>query len=261
MQLCDNYDDIHSFLSFGALGMVEPPAFCTGRSAIVTRNLRASRNNLSLCGVIAADMVSCGKPLSLTGRGCVTWVEIESRSYMFGAVRNEPDEFTRAFLSELRTRPDLFHVVIRSETDPGCDVTESPNLNILPQMRTRMFEAPSTRSSNKPQGHGEWEIIRSAADVLYGTVPMEGYLTALDRPGSSKCLFHFKKFPVKYFVILDTTPNRDVHHLATQVAWAALRARGLAGGAYDPEKYDEASYILHQQQKSERHAWMQAGHG
>ncbi|EDR07341.1 uncharacterized protein LACBIDRAFT_298402 [Laccaria bicolor S238N-H82] len=59
---------------------------------------------------------------------------------------------------------------------------------------------------------------------------MDGYLTSLDRPNCSGWFFHFKKMPVKYFVILDTSPGREVTLLAREVAWAALRAQGLGGG-------------------------------
>jgi hypothetical protein len=37
---------------------------------------------------------------------------------MFGAIQNEPDQFTEAFLNELRTQPDLFHVLTRSDIWP-----------------------------------------------------------------------------------------------------------------------------------------------
>lgn len=178
---------------------------------------------------------------------------------MFGAVRNELDAFTRAFFDELRARPDLFQVVTRSDTDPGREVESfGDSGGVLPQMRTRMFDAPppSSPQADPPSGHGPWDVLRSAVDVLYGTTPMNGYLTSLDRPNSSGWFFHFKKMPVKYFVVLDTSPGRDVSFLAREVAWAALRAQGLGRGEYEPQKYAEASDILFQKSAEQRLAWM-----
>lgn len=69
---------------------------------------------------------------------------------MFGAVRNERDEFVNAFLRELRARPDLFQVVLRSETAPSHHVemfgSGPSNNDALPVMRTRQFEAPPSSS-------------------------------------------------------------------------------------------------------------------
>jgi hypothetical protein len=261
VRLCNNFDDLIGCLSFGAFGLYPPPAFCQESHCVVFRN------HLSLSGVIVADMVSSHSPPSPIPSfrhrskrpGCIVWGQLESRAYMFGAVRNEPDAFTRAFFGELRARPDLFQVVTRSDTDPAREVESfGDSAGVLPQMRTRYFDAPppSSPHADPPSGHGPWDVLRSAVDVLYGTTPMDGYLTSLNRPNSAGWFFHFKKMPVKYFVILDTSPVRKVNFLAREVAWAALRAQGLARGEYEPRKYAESSDILFQKCAEQRHAWM-----
>ncbi|KAK0469490.1 uncharacterized protein EV420DRAFT_1258562 [Desarmillaria tabescens] len=270
VRLCNSFDDLHAFLSFAALGLLESPSFCTKHSY----DLRGIRNHMSFCGVLITDMVSTGmgnlppgplpstKPASRPGYR--TWVCVESRSYMFGAVRNEPDDFVDAFLKELRCRPDMFYVVTRSETAPGREVETFGTVSA--QMRSRMFEARIGDSA--PRVQGEWSVTRSATDVLYGTgerkvvkgfeglgsVPpgIVGYLTALDRPKSAGWFFHFKKFPVKYFVIMDAEPNRQVSHLARNVAWAAFRAQGRVTGSYGAELYARASDKLVQEHAKKR---------
>ncbi|KAF8968621.1 hypothetical protein BDZ97DRAFT_1916053 [Flammula alnicola] len=67
VRLCNTYDDLIGFLSFGALGEVPPPSFCP-------------------------DMSSSPKPQSLRGPipsvrkarkdGCVVWGEVETRAYL-----------------------------------------------------------------------------------------------------------------------------------------------------------------------------------
>jgi hypothetical protein len=154
-------------------------------------------------------------------------------------------------------------LLLRSDADPGRKVETfggSPN-EALSQMRTRTFEAPFAQFDDRPQGRGEWTVRRSAVDVLYGTDPIVGYLAALERPKSVGWFFHFKKFPVKYFSILDATPGRHVHHLARLVAWAALCAQNLAKGEYDERAYFKASDILFQKHASERLAWMPESYG
>ncbi|KIJ12328.1 hypothetical protein PAXINDRAFT_14806 [Paxillus involutus ATCC 200175] len=265
VRVCNNFDDLVSFLSFGALGLVPRPSFCKSRPTDLL-DPRLSRGHLSLSGVVVADMVSNARPPHMRGpiptprkakkRGCVVWAEVESRAYMFGAVRNEPDAFTDAFLGELRARPDLFQVVTRSETDPGQEVEISgagPS-EALPQMRGRSFEAPPSLSP--PQGVGEWQLTRSAVDVLYGTgKEIQGYLTLLSR-NEKGWFFSLKKFNVKYFVILDTVPYRDHSILASNVAWAALCAGGYGKGEYDPRKHAIASDKLFQKCANERLGWL-----
>ncbi|KAF9233643.1 hypothetical protein BU15DRAFT_79892 [Melanogaster broomeanus] len=265
VRVCNNFDDLISFLSFGALGLVPIPSFCN-RKPTYCFDPRFSRNHLSLSGVVVTDTVSTSCPPHMCGpmptnqkakqRGCVVWAEVESRAYMFGAVRNEPDPFVDAFLRELRARPDLFQVVTRSETDPGREVEifgAGPS-QALPTMRSRSFEAP--RSSFPPNGSGEWKVVRSAVDVLYGTgKEIQGYLTILSRDMKG-WFFRYKKFPVKYFVILDTVPNRDHSVLARNVAWAALRARRYGEGEYDLRKYAIASDKLFQKCANERLGWL-----
>jgi hypothetical protein len=55
-------------------------------------------------------------------------------------------------------------------------------------------------------------------DILYARKLVEGYLIAADRPGSGGWLFRFKGIPRQYFVIVDATSGRHVHHLARLVA-------------------------------------------
>ncbi|KAF8837063.1 hypothetical protein BDN67DRAFT_973484 [Paxillus ammoniavirescens] len=265
VRVCNNFDDLVSFLSFGALGLVPRPSFCKSRPTDLI-DLRLLRGHLSLSGVVVADMVSNARPPHMCGpmpttrkakkRGCIVWAEVESRAYMFGAVRNEPDAFTDAFLGELRARPDLFQVVTRSETDPGQEVEicgAGPS-EALPQVRMRSFEAPPSLSP--PQGVGEWQVARSAVDVLYGTgKEIQGYLTLLSRDVKG-WFFSFKKFPVKYFVILDTVPYRDHSILARNVAWAALRAGGYGKGEYDLRKHAIASDKLFEKCANERLGWL-----
>lgn len=95
-----------------------------------------------------------------------------------------------------------------------------------------------------------WERTLLADAVVYHF--WGGCLTSLNRPNSSGWFFHFKKMPVKYFVILDTSLGREVSFLAREVAWAALRAQGLGKGEYEPRKYAEASDILFQKCAEQR---------
>ncbi|KAG2143586.1 hypothetical protein DEU56DRAFT_242503 [Suillus clintonianus] len=280
VRLCNNFDDIINFLSFGAIGMIPPPTFCStwnnGIDAV------AYRNHLSLSGVVVADMVSYSKPPYMTGSmatrhrgrtpGCIVWVEIEMRGYMFGALRNESDAFNDAFLRELSARPDLFQVITRSETDPGreIEVFGAGPAGVLPAIRHREFEAPLAPFAHRPTGSGEWVVTRSALDILYGTHvkmprgpkrPFPGYLRTMGSGQSPGWFFRFKKFPVKYIVILDTVPNRDHSILAKNVAWAALCARGYGEGGIGTWKYARASDKLFQKRAEELHAWMPEGWG
>ena len=266
MRACNNFDDLHTFLSFGAFGYIDPPSSCVA-SDDQGEDSQASRKHLSLCGIAVADMVSAMPPIigplptPAKRRGYLTWAEFEARSYMFGAIRNEPDQLTEAFLAELRARPDLFLVLTRSDTDPGRKVETfgGPDNEPLAQVRTRTFEAPFPLGSG-PHGPANWVNFRSAIDILYARKPIEGYMIAADRPGSG-AYFRFKKFPVKYFVILDATPSRHVRHLSRLVAWAALRARKLIEGEYDEKVYCKASDVLFQSCASERLDWMPKNYG
>lgn len=183
VRLCNSFDDIISFLSFEAFGVVPSPTF-TKSELYDGYNSSITRNHLSLCGIIVADMTNGTPPLPYpTGPlpskqrsrtpGCITWVEAEGRSYMFGAVRNESDAFTDAFLNELRARPDLFQGLTRSDTDPGRHVETfgaREGEDILPPLRSRTFEAPMAPPRSRPQGRGTWQVQMSAMDVLYSTV-------------------------------------------------------------------------------------------
>ena len=259
VRLCNTYDDLIGFLSIGALGMVPPPSFCN--------NVVAYRNHLSLAGVIVTDMISTPKPPALCGpvpstqrakkAGCIVWAELESRAYIFGAVRNEPDAFTASFLNEIRARPDLFHYVTHSESDPTGKIDASGGSSgPLPFLRYRNFEAPAS-PNNRPTGYGDGTIPVSAADIFYGTDDdYPGYLTRLRRGGSAGWFFHFKKFKVKYFVVIDPIPNRHHTFLAQQLAWVALRVKGYGQGEYAQMKYNKASDAFFDKCAAERLAWM-----
>ena len=223
-------------------------------------------------------MVSAKKPTHLCGPfpstrrphqpGCIVWAELQSRSYMFGALRDKPDAFQEAFLNELKARPDLFQIVTRNESDPPRVVKMFGNgeKEALPHIRTRTFEAPPASLQNRPKGFGQWDsdVQRSAVDILYGTEDaIGGYLvTPKNWSGDKKnttYFFRHKTFPVTYIVILDTTPNRHYTFLAQQVAWVALRAKGYAKGEYEPRKYAIASDKLFEDCAKERLSWMPEG--
>lgn len=105
----------------------------------------------------------------------------------------------------------------------------------------------------------QWQVFRSAVDVLYGTgKDIQGYLTLLSHTPQG-WFFRYKTFPVTYFVILDTVPNRDDSVLVRNVAWAALRARGYVEGEYTLRKYAVATDDLFEQCARERLGWMPDG--
>jgi len=271
VRLCNTYDDLLGILSYGAIGLYPHPSFCQSKHG----NAVMYRNHLSLAGVVICDMVSGAKPPQLCGPvpsthrprqpGCIVWAELQSRSYIFGALRNEPDAFQEAFLNELTARPDLFQVITRCDSDPPRVVKAFGNgqKEALPHIRTQQFEAPAASPQNRPQGFGQWEVHRSAFDILYGTQDaMGGYLVTPRNWGEKKktnYFFHFKTFPVTYIVILDTTPNRHYTFLAQQVGWAALRAKGYGKGVYEPRKYAMASDRLFEDCAKERLSWMPEG--
>lgn len=264
VRLCNNFTDLVGFLSFAALGLLPSPSFCSKNPGDSLH-----RKHLSLSGIVLADMVTASRPPHMSGpmqtnrkakrAGRIVWAEVETRAYIFGAVRNEPDPFVNAFMAELRARPDLFQVVTRSETDPRHDtqIFGAEPSEALPNIRTRSFEAP--RSPTPPHGFGEWKIVRSAEDILYGTGTQfgtfKGYLTDLSQQPRG-WFFHHKKFPVKYFAILDTTPYRDCSILARNVAWAALRAGKYGQGEYELRKYGAASDKLFEKCTKERLGWL-----
>ncbi|KAF8551151.1 hypothetical protein OG21DRAFT_1513110 [Imleria badia] len=193
-------------------------------------------------------------------RGCVVWAEIEQRAYMFGAVRNERNGFVEAFLRELRARPDLFQVVLRSETDQGRNV----RIGSLEQRGTPRdvyvsVRGPAVDVSSAFTCIHEWQVegsvVRGRRVVWREEVLLQGYLTILARDFKG-WFFRFKTFPVTYFVILDTVPYRDRSVLARNVSWAALRAGGYAEGEYTLSKYAAAADKLVEQCAQERLAWL-----
>ncbi|KAJ6616393.1 hypothetical protein B0H10DRAFT_2037791 [Mycena sp. CBHHK59/15] len=279
VRLCCNFDELHTFLVFSALlPSSTTPTFCSKalRPGGNPPDSAITRNHLSLCGVILTDLVNGRKELKRPDprssglpaktRGWTTWVEMERRAYMFGAIRNEQDEFTTAFLRELRARPDLFAVVTRSDTDPPLKL-ESFGV-VTDQMRMRKFEAPYQPVGSAPVGRGTWEVLRSAADVLYGgrrdpsnKNAVAGYLSSgfNNAKGARGRFFSHKRFPVKYFLILSASPTENAHDLVRQVAWAAFRAHGLVHGNYDEAKYIKASVVLFAKHARERLSFLPEG--
>jgi hypothetical protein len=168
VRLCNNFDDLTALLSFGALGLYPTPSFC--KSASSSFNPGLSRGHLSLCGVVVTDMISTAAPdmpnpcpttKKAKQRGYTVWAELETRAYIFGAIRNEEDEFTRAFLRELRARPDFFQVVTRSETDPG----QVPNRDYGHLVQNVAWAALCARG----YGEGEYTLRKyaRASDKLF----------------------------------------------------------------------------------------------
>ncbi|KAJ7796356.1 hypothetical protein B0H14DRAFT_2915495 [Mycena olivaceomarginata] len=269
VRLCCNFDELHLFLTMSAYVMPAPSFCTTGNSENPSWDSSATRNHLSICGVIVTGMLNgssqllkhlgpmpCLTPAKRPGHK--TLVEIEERAYIFGALRDEPDDFTAAFLNELRARPDLFSVVTRSDTDPPRKLDSFGG--VTDQVRTRKFEVPAQLIHHRPTGSGEWEVQRSAFNVLYGggadaykKVP--GYLDAALLADS----FFHKRFPVKYFLIFAASATSNVHDLARQVAWAAFRAQGLVQGDYDERKYDKASDVLFIKSARERLSFLPDG--
>ncbi|KAJ7353273.1 hypothetical protein DFH08DRAFT_804842 [Mycena albidolilacea] len=183
VRLCSNFDELHRFLLFSAFGMSPAPRWCTKSFGVKDglRDSQATRVHLSLCGVILADLVngiqeakefkakhSGPVPSTLPAKtpGCITGVKMEAHAYMFGAIRNKPDDFSLAFLRELRARPDLFAAVTRSETDPPLKVESFGT--VTDQIRFRKFEAPFQPVESAPAGRGTWEVVHSAVNILYG---------------------------------------------------------------------------------------------
>ncbi|KAG8216304.1 hypothetical protein J3R82DRAFT_6370 [Butyriboletus roseoflavus] len=154
------------------------------------------REITSPCPVsVVADMLALPLPSNMYGpiptvyrarkQDCIVWAEIEARAYMFGAMRNGPDPFVEAFLRELRARPDLFQVVLRSETAPGREVEvfgSGPlNNEALPAIRCRDFEAPPSWFFAPTSTSDEWKVTYSAVDALYEAIEREEHLRLLER--------------------------------------------------------------------------------
>ncbi|KAJ6541632.1 hypothetical protein B0H19DRAFT_1212808 [Mycena capillaripes] len=247
VRLCCNFDELHLFVTMSAF-VLEQPSFCMDlNQENPFWDASGTRKHLSLCRVIVTDMINGDDkfrkfpvpiPSLIPAKqpGCVTWVEIEMRTYIFGVIRNEPDDFTEAFLAELRAKPNLFAVVTRSDTNPPRKIECFGE--VTDQVRKRQFEAPF--HPIPLVGRGKWEVLRSAMDVLYGNEADISPFKIADRKG----FFFHKRFPVKYILILSASPSTNVEDLARQVAWAAFRAHGLVQGDYDEWKYNKASDML-----------------
>jgi hypothetical protein len=279
VRLCCNFDELHHFLTMSAFVMPAPSFCTTGNQENPSWDSTATRNHLSICGVIVTGMLNGSDQMAkrlgpipslipAKQPGCVTWVEMEVRAYIFGAIRDEPDDFTTAFLKELRARPDLFSVVTRSDTDPPRKLETFGG--VTDQVRLRKFEAPRQSVHHRPTGSGNWEVQRSAFNVLYGgrADPYKktaGYLSGEFKTGTdskgrgTRPFFFHKRFPIKYFLILDASATANVHDLARQVAWAAFRAHGLVQGDYDERKYDKASDVLFIKSARERLSFLPEG--
>lgn len=268
MYLCNDFDDLISFMSFAALGLVPPPTFCK------KKGIEGFRSHLSLCGVVVGDVVDTSNPrppgpvpsiIPASRPDLISWAELGFRAYMFGAIRNGRDTFTDAFVKQLRLYPDKFVVILRSETDTGqwLESFGGGQDETFYQMRCRMFEAPMASFSDRPVGSGAWNNIRMGRDVLYGTgqggeTDMKGYLRELETQRNEGWLFWLKKdrFKVKYFLILDAQPNRSGMQLIQNVAWAAMCAAGYVRGAYSMKQYVKATDALLQATITERLSWL-----
>ncbi|KAJ3527550.1 hypothetical protein NMY22_g9739 [Coprinellus aureogranulatus] len=270
VRLCNSYEDLIGMLSVGALGLLPSPGFCKfPEEPRLEAGALASRKHLSLSGIVVADLTPgttmsslfnspIPTPLPATRPGNIVWAETDTRSYMFGAVRHEKDAFTEAFLDELRSRPDLFQLLVWSETEPESSLEESGSDHgkALPPMRFRKFEAPRSRAPPS-SGHGEWEVMRTPRDILFSQKKEKivGYITNIRNqvPG---WFFRFKTFPVRYFVVLDTVPKRHPSIVLRNVAWAALRAGKYGSGEYTDSKYHKASDKLFEEKSAQRLSWM-----
>ncbi|KAJ6582736.1 hypothetical protein B0H10DRAFT_2098574 [Mycena sp. CBHHK59/15] len=256
VRLCCNFDELHLFLTMSAYVMPSPSFCTTGNSENPSWDSSATRKHLSICGVVVTGMLNGSSqlfkhlgpmPSLIPARhlGYKMWVETEVRAYIFGAIRDEPDDFTAAFLNELRARPDLFSVVTRSDTDPPRILDSFGG--VTDQVRMRKFEGPPS---------WEWGVGGStvAFNVLYGggmdLYKTAGYLSANFNMGtdSTDAVQLADSFP-------QTVPSQVLSHLGrlgeeqcprprAASAWAAFRARGLVQGDYDERKYDKASDVL-----------------
>ncbi|KAI0756079.1 hypothetical protein C8Q80DRAFT_1091513 [Daedaleopsis nitida] len=209
-----------------------------------------------LCG---ADPIPTG--LRATKRGHIRWAQLQNRSYLIGAVRDDgADPFVAAFLAELRARPDLFIVVSHSVGNHASREVEKfggPPDETYYCQRIRLFDAPM--SDTAPTGSGEWDIAHTAVNTLFGggkpirigrgseeARTPRGYMDLLrERPGGKSYMFTHVKFPVRYLVIMDVQPNTGGKALTIHVVWAAFRALGLVQGwEASPMEFDMASAKL-----------------
>jgi hypothetical protein len=270
---CNSFDDLISFLTFGAMGMTPTPSRFTNEIEPALDNT-VSRNVLSMCGVVIADAVGARLntgPVPTTQaarkRGFIKWAELQTRAYCFGAVRDPPDDFTEKFLHELSTRPDTFFLVTHAARDAGSQHVETfgGTTEDIAQVRNRTMEV---RQGTIPHElNVPWEVARSAPDILFAkpTGPMtagmpriEGYLTELaERSRNNGKFFWFfrHRTDIKYFVALDAQPAREPVFLMRELAWAALKAKGLGGGTLTVSKFARVAQVLMQKTINERMAW------
>ncbi|KAI6046328.1 hypothetical protein EDC04DRAFT_2630035 [Pisolithus marmoratus] len=177
VRLCQDSDELITFLSFCTLGLVPSPSFCGSRPGPSDPSL--SRIHLSF---VRRRSHRHGISSKAKKRDCIVSAEHWARARLFAAIKNESDAFTDAFIQELHVRRDLFQVLILSERDPEqvVEMFGAGSGEALAAMRIRTFEAPSVPASDPPKGDGEWEVERTAFDLLYGTTKdNRGYLTVL----------------------------------------------------------------------------------
>lgn len=125
MRLFNDFDEMHMYfiMQFG-----EPP----DRLA----HIAAARKYFSLSGYIVDEMVATSllfngliPALNLpSSPGMITWVEMQHRAYLFGAIRPRSDCFATAFLSELRSRPDIFIVITHSKNSEPTRKVQQPTV-------------------------------------------------------------------------------------------------------------------------------------
>ncbi len=259
-------------------------------------HIKAARQYLMLAGYLVDELIGGRPPIPMfdgrpmpsnipaTKRGHRTWAQIHTRPYLVGAIRDDPeDPFCKAFLAELRSRPDLFIVVSHSVTrhrDGEVEQFGGPPSETYYCMRYRLFEAPASLQS--PSSSVEWSIIRTAANTLIGggeslpsfpgpsvpsfkrqQLPDEaktplGYLNLL-RSGrrDENYMFSHVQFPLRYLVVMDVTHNTDGQSLTTYTVWAAFRALGLVQGwDVTPAALDRAATKLMTLRMSKLFAWM-----
>ncbi|KAI0756075.1 hypothetical protein C8Q80DRAFT_1264181 [Daedaleopsis nitida] len=148
-----------------------------------------------------------------------------------GAIRDGPeDPFCKAFLAELRARPDLFIVVNHSVTHHSDGEVENfggPTGETYYHMRARTFEALALLAAPSG-GDAGWNMFgRSLRRSMYPrkiAVPKR-VLVAI--PNGDSYMYTHVAFPVRYVVVIDVTPNTDGQELTTNVVWAAFRVRAL----------------------------------
>ena len=247
MRLFHDFDEMQTYFIMSS----KPPDRLT--------HIAAARKYFSLSGYIVDEMIATSIPsngpipapnLPASSPGMITWVEIEHRAYLFGAIRTGgSDPFATAFLSELRSRPDIFVVITHSEdSEPAGKVQQfgGPDGESYFYRRLRRFEAPFGGPSQPPRGSGPWKMMQPGVDLLFGngepvslyddlpaTLTQKGYVTLTNHPDLKTregWLFTHKTFPVQYLIIMDATPNRDGHAMTSSSRLGSTTSTGFGNG-------------------------------